>query len=91
MDNPVDILGRMVASSDNQKVMQHGLYSTNDDEVQQFVKRVNKWNTGHIGSPVKLNILECKEGDQHCADPHYKFQIEFPTREAQIAFWRGYD
>ena len=77
----------------SRSVKQYGLYSTDNDEVENFTKRVMKWNQYHMGDEVKLDILAVndKEGDKDYPGPHYKLLLEFPNREIQIAFWTGRD
>ena len=69
------------------EVLQEGLYEKNPKEVERLVQRVTNFNMDHVGNAVKLDISPCEKGDRHCADPHYKLRLLFPSREIMVRFW----
>ncbi|MAZ33840.1 MAG: hypothetical protein Tp178MES00d2C33159091_24 [Prokaryotic dsDNA virus sp.] len=73
--------------ADQQKILQNGLYCTEDKDAREMIERVNKFNINHIGSPVKLDVIPYEKGDEFVDNPHYKFRFLFPSREVMRAFW----
>jgi hypothetical protein len=71
------------------KILQVGLYSESGTDVEQFVKRVNYFNTQNIGNAVKMDILPYEEGDpvNGIPQPHYKLRFLFPSRQIQEKYW----
>lgn len=70
-----------------QKILQTGLWSTNEKEVESLVGRIEKFNLMNIGNAIKLDIIPYEEGDEFVPDPHYKLRLLFPSKEIQMRFW----
>lgn len=69
------------------RVMQVGLYSTSDKEVEEFAKRVAQFNQRRM-SNIVLDIEPHEKGDaQFPGGPHYKLRLTFPNHNVQEAFW----
>lgn len=73
----------------SQVVTQYGLYTESPEETEKMITRVKEFNLKHLDSPVRMNILDTQNGDENCPRPHVKFVFQFPSTEAQRAFWLG--
>lgn len=73
--------------ANQQKILQTGLYTKDQGEAEQFIKRVTRFNAMNLGNPVKLDVLPYENGDEFVPDPHYKFRLLFPSKGVQRAFW----
>lgn len=75
----------------NKKILQTGLYSRSDKEVEQLVSRVTKFNSLNLGSPIQMDIMPYEEGDKEGGMdfPHYKLRFLYPNEKARDKFWTG--
>lgn len=73
----------------NSTITQIGLYSESDQEVQDLVTRVTKFNLNHLDEPVTLNVTPYEKGDEFIPAPHYKLSFEYPSKDVQKKFWLG--
>lgn len=69
------------------RVMQVGLFSTDNKEVEALAKRVATFNHRRM-SNVTLDVEPHEKGDaQYPGGPHYKLRLTFPSHAVQDAFW----
>lgn len=71
----------------DERVMQVGLYSTSEEEIETLAKRVAAFNQRRM-SNIILDIEPHEKGDaQFPGGPHYKIRLTFPNHRVQDAFW----
>lgn len=69
------------------QIKQIGLWSTDETEIKNLVKRVEKFNLANIGTPIKLDIIPQPEGNREKPEPHYQLLFVYPSKDAQKDFW----
>ncbi len=79
----------MEQSKPSQKILQTGLYSVSDKDVESIVHRVSAWNLRNLANPIKLDVIPFEKGDKenNMEFPHYKLRFLFPNKNAQKNFW----
>lgn len=68
-------------------ILQTGLFCRTDEQAKGMVDRVTKFNLNNLGTPIQLDVIPFEKGDRHCADPHYKIRLHFPSKRIQLRFW----
>lgn len=68
------------------KVLQHGLYTTKDSDLEAFADRVDEFNKSKGLVVVEMEGRESKP-DEVCDEPHWKVFLEFASRAYAKDFW----
>ena len=76
----------LVHLPNERSVMQVGLYSSSQQEVQNLIDRVTKYNQ-RKATNVVLDLEWHEKGDAQSEVPHCKIRLTFPSPEVQENFW----
>ena len=68
------------------KVVQTGLYTTDEEALVEFADRVSDYNIAKGFLAVEMEGRE-SDPDELCDEPHFKIRLEFRSRPYARDFW----
>lgn len=76
----------MTNEATGQRVIQRGLFTRSETELNNFADRVSNFNKEKGFIVVEMEGRE-SDPDEQCPFPHWKVELDFKTRAYAKAFW----